>query len=215
MRKSYLILPALVLGLPAQAQISLSVNLPHVSIGVNVPTYPELVPVPGCPVYYAPSLNANYFFYDGRYWVMHEDEWYSSRWYNGPWDRIAPDGVPAFVLRVPVSYYRVPPPWFRGWRREEPPHWGDRWGRGWADNHRGWDHWDRRAVPPPAPLPHYQREFTGNRYPHPEKQEAIHQEHYAYQSREHYQPDRNFRKEEHHEDRRGNPHEDHRDEHHH
>jgi len=50
----------------------------HISIGINVPTYPHLVAVPGYPVYYAPALNANYFFYDGRYWVLEGDNWYVS-----------------------------------------------------------------------------------------------------------------------------------------
>jgi len=44
----------------ATAQVS-------VSIGINVPSYPELVRVPGYPVYYAPGLNSNFFFYDGSY----------------------------------------------------------------------------------------------------------------------------------------------------
>lgn len=34
----------------------------QVSIGINLPIYPNLVVVPGYPVYYAPQLNANYFF---------------------------------------------------------------------------------------------------------------------------------------------------------
>ena len=36
------------------------------SIGINVPRYPELVRVPDYPAYYAPGLNANFFFYDGH-----------------------------------------------------------------------------------------------------------------------------------------------------
>ena len=40
-----------------------------VNIGVNLPVYPQLVRVPGYPVYYAPQVNSNYFFYDGMYWV--------------------------------------------------------------------------------------------------------------------------------------------------
>jgi hypothetical protein len=57
----------------------------QVSIGINVPIYPRLVVVPGYPVYYAPQLDSNYFFYDGLYWVFQDDNWYQSSWYNGPW----------------------------------------------------------------------------------------------------------------------------------
>ena len=67
------------------AQVSIAIGTPHVSIGINVPAYPRLVRVPGHPVYYAPGLQANFFFYDGLYWVFHSDNWYASSWYNGPW----------------------------------------------------------------------------------------------------------------------------------
>ena len=134
-------------AVPALAQVSFSVGVPGLSIGVNVPTYPQLVRVPGYPVYYAPSLNSNYFFYDGMYWVYQGDNWYTSSWYNGPWSLVAPEYVPAYVLRVPVRYYRAPPVYFRGWRADAPPRWGDHWGHSWAQAHQGWDRWDRRAAP--------------------------------------------------------------------
>jgi len=94
---------------PVSAQVSFAVSTPGLSIGVNVPAYPQLVPVPGYPVYYAPQLNSNYFFYDGLYWVYSNDNWYASSWYNGPWSLVEPDVVPVFLLRVPVRYYRRPP----------------------------------------------------------------------------------------------------------
>jgi hypothetical protein len=48
----------------AVAQVSVQIGLPSVSIGVNQAAYPEMVPVPGYPVYYAPRGDSNYFFYD-------------------------------------------------------------------------------------------------------------------------------------------------------
>jgi len=66
----------------------------QMSIGINLSWYPELEPVPGYPVYYAPRLSPNYFFYDGMYWVYQSDNWYSSSWYNGPWWQVAPEEVP-------------------------------------------------------------------------------------------------------------------------
>ena len=39
----------------------MGIGLPGVSIGINLPLYPELVPVPGYPVYYAPRLKATRF----------------------------------------------------------------------------------------------------------------------------------------------------------
>ena len=115
----------------AAAQVSIGIGLPGVSIGINLPVYPQLVRVPGYPVYYAPQLNSNYFFYDGMYWVYQEDNWYASSWYNGPWGLVAPEVVPLFVLRIPVRYYRQPPVYFRGWRSDAPPRWGEHWGNAW------------------------------------------------------------------------------------
>lgn len=177
---------------PAMAQVSVSVSIPGVTIGINQPVFPELVPVPGYPVYYAPRAQVNYFFYDGLYWVYQDDRWYASSWYNGPWDYVGPDDVPLFVLRVPVRYYVHPPVYFRGWVVTAPPRWDVYWGPRWAQHRHGWDHWDRRVVYAPAPLPVYQRQYAGDRYPRPEQQHAVRDQHYRYQPRDaevrrHYQ----------------------------
>jgi hypothetical protein len=175
------------------AQVSVGIWLPNVSIGINLPVYPQLVRVPGYPVYYAPRLEANFFFYDSMYWVYQDDNWYASSWYNGPWGFVEPEFVPLFVLRIPVRYYRQPPVYFRGWRSDAPPRWGDHWGRDWEQRRGGWDRWDRRAVPAPAPLPVYQRQYSGDRYPHQlEQQQQLQQRNYRYQPRDpvvrqHYQ----------------------------
>jgi hypothetical protein len=169
----------------ADVQVSIGIGLPNVNIGINVPAYPRLVVVPGYPVYYAPGMHANFFFYDGMYWVYQDNYWYSSSWYNGPWWVIGPEVVPVYVLRVPVRYYSLPPPYFRGWRADAPPRWGDHWGRDWEQRRSGWDRWDRREAPAPAPRPDYQREYSGDRYPKQvEQQYEVHQKNYRYEPRE-------------------------------
>jgi len=166
----------------AGAQVSVGVG---VDIGIRVPVYPELVLVPGYPVYYDPRADSNYFFYDGVYWVYVGDNWYASSWYNGPWQLVRPEHVPLYVLRVPVRYYRYPPPYFRGWHPDAPPRWGDHWGHGWERRRAGWDRWDHRAAPRPAPLPVYQRQYVGDRYPRAvEQQHSIRSEQYRYRPRE-------------------------------
>ena len=179
----------------AAAQVSVGVWLPGVSIGINMPVYPTLVLVPGYPVYYAPQLNSNYFFYDGMYWVYQGDNWYASSWYNGPWFLIVPEAVPVFILRVPVQYYRQPPMYFRAWSPAAPPRWGEHWGSAWEQRRRGWNNWNRGSVPPPAPLPVYQRQYVGDRYPSVEQQHALQSQHYTYKPRDsvvqqHYQAQR-------------------------
>jgi hypothetical protein len=162
----------------AQIRFGVGIALPGVRIGVNVPAYPELVPVPGYPVYYAPQLDVNLFFYDGLYWLFTRDEWYSSSWYNGPWYQVPPERVPDFILRIPVGFYRHPPLYFRSWDRTAPPRWGEHWGPRWQRSRPGWDRWNRRAVPPRAPLPRYQRDFRGGRYPNPHEQRTLQDRYY-------------------------------------
>lgn len=187
--KTILALLILTLGLTgvAGAQISLGIGIRQagVNIGLSISSFPELVPVPSYPVYYDPQGSENYFFYDGLYWVYEGDNWYSSTWYNGPWDLVDPIYVPEFVLRVPVRYYRRPPALFRQWRADAAPLWDQRWGHDWAVRRSGWDHWDPRSAPRPAPLPTYQRDFSGSRYPRaPEQQRSLRSDNYHYQPRE-------------------------------
>ena len=169
----------------AHAQISVAIGLPDVNIGIDMPIYPQMVQVPGYPVYYDPGAGSNYFFYDGAYWVYQRDNWYASTWYNGPWQEVDPEYVPLFVLRIPVRYYRQPPSYFRGWSADAAPRWGDRWGQSWSSQHNGWDQWNRNSVPTAAPLPNYQRQYSGARYPRTVTQQtSIRTQDYRYQPRE-------------------------------
>lgn len=171
---------------PAMSQVSVGIafSLPGVSIGINLPVYPQLVLMPGYPVYYAPQLSYNLFFYDGFYWLFQGDNWYVSSWYNGPWGLVDRVYVPLYVLRIPVRYYQDPPRYFRSWALNEPPRWDEYWGPSWERQRRGWNEWDRRSSPPPAPLPTYQRQYSGDRYPAAAQQQLIQSQNYRYQPRE-------------------------------
>jgi hypothetical protein len=182
MLKIRYVLFIVLLGMPLYSVASSTVQ---VSIGINLPIYPELVVVPGYPVYYAPREEANFFFYDGMYWVYQHDNWYGSSWYNGPWWLMDPEDVPVFVLRIPVRYYRQPPEYFFGWQSDAPPRWGEHWGGDWERRRSGWDRWNRSAAPAPAPLPVYQRQYSGNRYPQQVKQQhELQKQNYRYQPRD-------------------------------
>jgi hypothetical protein len=131
-------------AVPAQAQV-------HVDIGINLPGPPALVVVPGAPVYYAPRAPANVFFYAHQYWVFGNGRWYVGPAWSGPWAVVEPAYVPAPILRVPIRYYPVPPPPWRGWRRDAPPQWESHYGREWREEarERNWreheERWDRRG----------------------------------------------------------------------
>jgi hypothetical protein len=165
----------LVAAITAEAQVG-------IHIGIDLPVFPRLVVVPGYPVYYAPAVRANYFFYDGLYWVFNVDDgyWYSSSWYNGPWVVVEPDFVPQPILVIPYRYYKVRPRYWAGWELDRPPRWGAYWGPRWEEHHRDWDHWDRRKSHPVAPLPTYQRRYEKNRYPAPSEHVTIHNDRYKY-----------------------------------
>lgn len=154
-------------------------------IGVSVSSYPNLALVPGYPVYYAPDLSLNLFFYDGLYWLYHDDRWYSSSWYNGPWGYVDIDIVPRAILQVPVRYYHRPPAYFRGWRSEAPPRWNEHWGRDWENRRSDWNRPDRDDHPAAAPRPDYQHQYQQDRYPRQfERQHEIRQQNYPYQPRD-------------------------------
>jgi hypothetical protein len=163
-------------------QMNVGNGQPTDNIGIDITEFPELVVVPGYPVYYAPQLDANYFFYEGQYWVYDDDIWYQSTWFDGPWWQVDPEIVPVFVLRVPVRFYRLPPPYFQGWRPEAAPHWGEHWGHDWEQHRHGWNKWNHADHLKPAPLPDYQHEYSGDRYPRQlEQQHELHQRNYRYQ----------------------------------
>jgi hypothetical protein len=85
-----------------------------ITIGLGVPPLvltapPQLVVVPGTPVYYAPEVSANLFFYQGLYYIVANGVWSMAPAYTGPWAVIQIGQVPAPVVAVPVEYYKIPP----------------------------------------------------------------------------------------------------------
>ena len=96
-----------------------------IDIGIGVPpivltTPPSLVVVPGTPVYYAPDVSANVFFYKGRYYTVANGVWSMAPAYGGPWAVIQIGQVPAPVVAVPVEYYKIPPGQLK---KHGPPPW--------------------------------------------------------------------------------------------
>ena len=155
-----------------QAQVSIEYQ--GSNIGIVVDQYPDLIRIPGYPVYYAANVDSNEFYYAGNFWTFQNNTWFSSNWYDGPWWAINPYAVPLFILRVPLRYYHRPPMYFHAWRADAPPHWGDLWGPDWARHRHGWDHWNRHGAPQAAALPDYQRRYSGEYYPRsPVEQQTI------------------------------------------
>ena len=94
-----LIAASLAVAAPARSQVNVQLN-----IGQPPPVIvaqPVLVPVS--------SYGSDLFFYEGRYYTVRDDRWYSSARLNSPWVAISIGKVPRAVVAVPIAYYRVPP----------------------------------------------------------------------------------------------------------
>ena len=175
-----IILSSLLLGaaLPANAQVTITFGVPSQSIGMNMPVYPDFRG-----------------FRTTRSTTRHRRTpiCSSTTACTGPTRRTTGTRAPGttgrgarcprytfpyYVLRVPVRYYRRPPQYFRGWSHDEPPRWGQYYGAQWEQERHGWDTWNRKSAPPPAPLPVYQRQYSGDRYPRYEQQPVIRSQYY-------------------------------------
>jgi hypothetical protein len=93
----------------ADVSVGVNIGIPVPPPPVVIATPPQVVIVPGSPVYYAPSVGFNLFVYHGRYYRFHEGHWFIATAHGGPWAFVARDKVPQPVLAVPVTYYKIPP----------------------------------------------------------------------------------------------------------
>jgi hypothetical protein len=106
---------------PAGAtSFSIGMRTDNVHLGIRIGEAPRLVVVPGTPVYEAPGLPYNYFYYHGGYYLYRGGTWLWAASYNGPWTVIALEQVPRPILRVPAEHYRERP---EHWKRGGSPPW--------------------------------------------------------------------------------------------
>src|SRR5436189_6151531 len=92
----------LALTAPARAadvHVGINIGVPPPPPPIVIETPPPLVVVPSTPVYYAPDVPYNFFYYGGLYYVVHDGYWYSARSPPGPW---------VFVRRPPRPLPAVP-----------------------------------------------------------------------------------------------------------
>jgi hypothetical protein len=151
----------LLVPVPASAQV-------QVNLGINFSTPPPLVAVPEVQaVQYVPTASENVFFYGGQYWVYANGGWYYSGGYNGPWVFAAPEYVPQPLLIVPVTYYRRPPPEWRGYHPGVPPRWASNYGHSWS-GHR------EVFVAPHGQQPVHNPPMHEEQRPPPPREQAVH-----------------------------------------
>jgi len=127
----------LLASVAAADSVSIGVNTPSLSLGLHVGETPQMAPVHGLPVYHAPAVDHNYFFYGGHYYLFHQGVWFSSPRHNGPWSSLVIHQVPRPVLAVPVTYYKIPPGHAKKMRGgDEHGKWNDDRDRGDRDRDR-------------------------------------------------------------------------------
>jgi hypothetical protein len=119
MRARMLVLSLFVAGalwlvpLPGTAQITIGIDIGTPPLPapprIVIPALPQLVVIPGTAVSYAPAMPYDYFLYGGKHYLFREGAWFSAPAHRGPWTAVAVERVPQPILRVPVTYYKVPP----------------------------------------------------------------------------------------------------------
>src|SRR5713101_7446270 len=104
---------------------------PRVDLGIHFAFPPRLAPVHASPVFYAPSVRANFFSYNRDFFVFRSGVWYVGPGHNGPWAVLPLRHVPRPILAVPVRYYHARPGEWAHWHHEAPPRWAPTWGHRW------------------------------------------------------------------------------------
>lgn len=91
----------------AEVDVSINIGLPLPAIVISAP--PAVVMIPGAPVYFAPDIEVDIFFYRGYWYRPYRQRWYRASHYNGPWCYIAPRAVPNVIVKLPPGYRHIPP----------------------------------------------------------------------------------------------------------
>ena len=90
---------------PAFAGMDVSVNIGMPAVVVAEP--PEMILVPDSQIYYAPTVEAELFFYRGNWYTRSGNRWYRGRSYKGPWVVAPRRSVPGVFGRLPGNYRTV------------------------------------------------------------------------------------------------------------
>ena len=133
------------LGFPGRgvARVSIDIQVGPPPLVISGP--PEVVVIPGTYVYFVPGIETDLFFYGGYWFRPHEERWFRSENYNGPWIYIARENVLDVLFHLPRDYramsgYRHIPyrNLSRNWRTWEREKYWERhgWGRHDLDRER-------------------------------------------------------------------------------
>jgi hypothetical protein len=92
-------------GVAAGAEVNVNIGWPPPLILEK----PRVVVIPESHVYRAPNLEFNVFMFGGRYYSLHNDQWFVTVKVGAPWTPVVFERVPVEVRGVPARYYKIPP----------------------------------------------------------------------------------------------------------
>ncbi len=108
------------LGTAGAGDVNVNIGAPALVLPPPMITVqPQVVAVPGSPVYTAPQVDFNVFLFGGKYWSHHNDVWFVAPRPGARWTRVAVAAVPHEVRAVPVTYYKVKPKHGKGMKEHE------------------------------------------------------------------------------------------------
>lgn len=90
----------------SEAGIGLSAAIPLP--GLRLAASPSLALIAGTPVYFAPDVEADLFFYHGNWYRPYGGEWYVSAEFGGPWGRVSIGNVLRPLVDLPSDYRNEP-----------------------------------------------------------------------------------------------------------
>ncbi len=86
----------------SDAGIGVSIGIPLPGLRLAAP--PDLAIIAGTPVYFAPDIQADLYFYHGNWYRPYGGEWYVSAEFGGPWGHVAIGNVPPPLVDLPPDY---------------------------------------------------------------------------------------------------------------
>lgn len=90
----------------AEVNVNVNIGIPPV---FTMTEPPEVVVIPGTYAYVVPDISVDIIFYRGYWYRPHEDRWFISHSYNGPWVYIVREKMPGVILNLPPNYRNIPP----------------------------------------------------------------------------------------------------------
>ena len=167
---------------PASAQVSVGIGLPGVSIGINLPVVPGARPGAGLPgLLRSADWTRTFSSTTACTGCTRGITGTRAPGTTGPGGSWARRSCRCSSCEFPCATTGLRLRTFADGGADAPPRWGEHWGHEWEQRRSGWDRWNRGSVPAPAPLPVYQRQYSGDRYPRVEQQQALQRQKYRYQ----------------------------------